>query len=675
MSMRISPQYLAILWVLACVPSVRADTGISEFSTPKAIEQRISAVRAEIANLPADADESIRERLRQLEAATSSHLSGTAFLEAAREQVTQAKQQASAWSGFTEKPPYSILLLDEARESLVSHENLQNIARAQLRVLKAEGESLRDALAAHKQGERRAQELAEQAATPEARATAARQAAADGIAARIAAERIGRNQYGVTTMEAKLEAATTLAELANRQIKTIGKNVVFTAAELETLHQKIDRDRQELADLLMRQNREAVPLNPLLTWKIQLLDVHRAFWDARFTAINSRNPAEIREARATIHALRDEVDEWVKISELRLAGSDAETTATDPAELRDAVFAVRKLRRQIGFAISDLDGTNLRDRGTPLIDKLVSGIHTLWDTELYVVEETDIVDGEKVALYRPITIGKLIRLAVILLVGWWILRFLSRRITARLVHKKRVSKPAADQIRKWTFGIGLCLLILHGLHTVRIPLTAFAFLGGALAIGVGFGTQTLLKNFISGIILLFERPLKVGDVVEVENITGTIKQIGMRASVIHHFDGIDTLVPNSMLLENQLTNWTYSNSIIRHSVTIGVAYGSSAREVTRLLLDVAEHHGLVLKDPAVEVRFDDFGSDALVFTLFFWLDSKKIGRFQLASDLRYMIDKAFTENGIVIAFPQRDIHFDADKPLRIELARRPPSRP
>ena len=669
------PQCLAILAMVAFPHGARADSGLSEFSTPMAIEQRISAVREEIANLPADADESLRERLRQLEAAVGSHLSGTDFLEAAREQVTQAKQQASAWNGFSQPPPYSILLLDEARESLASQENLQNIARAQLRVLKAEAESLSDALTAHKQAERRARELAAQAATPETRATSARQAAADGIAARIAAERIGRNQYGVATMEAKLLAATTLEELASRQIKAIGKNVVFTAAELEALHHKIDRERQELADLLMRQNREAAPLNPLLAWKIQLLDVHRSFWDARFTAINSRDPAEVREARDTIHALRDEVDEWVKISELRLAGSDAETTATDPTELRDAVSAVRKLRRQIGFAITDLDGTSLRDRGTPLINKLTAGLLSLWETELYLVEETDIVDGEKVALYRPITIGKLVRLAIILVVGWWILRFLSRRVTARLMRRQRVSKSAADQIGKWSFDLGLCLLVLYGLHTVRIPLTAFAFLGGALAIGVGFGTQTLLKNFISGIILLFERPLKVGDVVEVENITGTIKQIGMRASVIHHFDGIDTLVPNSLLLENQLTNWTYSNSIIRHSVTLGVAYGSDAREVTRLLLEVAEHHGLVLKDPAVEVRFDDFGPDALVFILFFWLDSKKIGRFQLASDLRYMIDKAFTEAGIVIAFPQRDIHFDADKPLRIELARCRPSKP
>jgi small-conductance mechanosensitive channel len=144
----------------------------------------------------------------------------------------------------------------------------------------------------------------------------------------------------------------------------------------------------------------------------------------------------------------------------------------------------------------------------------------------------------------------------------------------------------------------------------------------------------------------------------------------MRASVIRHFDGIETLVPNSFLLENQLTNWTFSSSVIRHQIVVGVAYGSAPREVSRILLAVASSHGLVKADPAPEVRFDDFGPDSLNFSLLFWLDTRKTGRAQLASDLRYMIDKAFAEAGIVIAFPQRDIHFDGNVPLRVELARK-----
>jgi potassium efflux system protein len=407
----------------------------------------------------------------------------------------------------------------------------------------------------------------------------------------------------------------------------------------------------------------------LHSWRIQFLDFNKTFWEARFTAINAKDPEEIRKAIDAIKQLSERVETWAKISQLRIAGGDPETGELDPAKLRDAVFQLRSMQRRVGFALADLSRWSLSNRGTPLFDKLVTSLHAIWNTELYVVEESDIVNGEKILFHLPVTVAKLARLALILIVGWWLLRLVSRRVRAVVMRRGKIPEATASLAEKWAFGIGLFLLVLYGLHTVRIPLTAFAFIGGALAIGVGFGTQTILKNFISGIIILFERPLKVGDVVEVANITGTIKQIGMRASVIHHFDGIETLVPNSILLENQLTNWTFSSTVIRHSIIVGVAYGSPTREVARLLLGVATGHGLVKKDPAPEVRFDDFGADSLTFTLLFWLDTRKTGRAQLASDLRYMIDKAFAEAGIVIAYPQRDIHFDPDKPLRVEMTR------
>jgi small-conductance mechanosensitive channel len=157
--------------------------------------------------------------------------------------------------------------------------------------------------------------------------------------------------------------------------------------------------------------------------------------------------------------------------------------------------------------------------------------------------------------------------------------------------------------------------------------------------------------------------------VQVEDITGRIQKIGVRASVIRHLDGIDTLVPNSTLLENRVSNWTFGDSTLRGEILVGVAYGSPTREVTRCLLAVAEQHGLVVKPPKPEVRFADFGDNALVFRLLFWFDANKVQREPLASDLRYMIEGAFADAGIVMAFPQRDLHFDNDKPLRIEFSK------
>jgi small-conductance mechanosensitive channel len=645
------------------------------FSSSEAIAERLEAVRRELAVPPGSAEPALRERLDRLEALIEYHRSMRELLATAEDQLAKVKQESTAWSGFPQPPPFSILLLDEVRDSLATARNEQDISRTQIGMLNAELEAARDSLDGHQQAERRLLELAERESDPTAAANARRQARVENIEGRIVAEKIGRGQLALSIMQARIATAAARIELAGRQLKLIGDRTVFTQHELDGLLQQTEREREETARKLMGESRDQQAPDSLLIWKVQFLDLAKAFWNARFTAINSDDPAKAREARETIKSLRERIDNWVKISELRLAGGDPAAADLDPAQLRDILQQVRAMQRRIGFAIDDLDGWSLRKRGAPVLDKIGGTLAAIWDAELYLVEETQIIDGKKIPIYRPITVGKLLRLAIILTIGWFLLRFISRRIRQVVAHRWNIPETTADLAGKWAFALGLFGLVLYGLHTVSIPLTAFAFLGGALAIGVGFGTQTLLKNFISGIILLFERPLKVGDVVEVENITGTIKQIGIRASVIQHFDGIETLVPNSTLLENQLTNWTFSSSVIRHELAVGVAYGSPTREVSKLLLAVADNHGLVLKDPVPEVRFEDFGPDSLVFSLLFWLDSRKTGRRELASDLRFMIDKAFTDAGIVIAFPQRDIHFDAAKPLRIELARQTKSLP
>ena len=213
----------------------------------------------------------------------------------------------------------------------------------------------------------------------------------------------------------------------------------------------------------------------------------------------------------------------------------------------------------------------------------------------------------------------------------------------------------------------LLCLIAFSLVSVKIPLTVFAFAGGALAIGVGFGTQNLLKNFISGIIILFERPFRVGDVLDVVGQRGTVTGIGLRSSVIQRWDGTETLIPNSALLENNLTNWTYSNRTVRFTVTVGVAYGSDTRRVVQLLGEVAERHGLVNKEPKPQMLFMEFGDSALTFELRYWVDVVKHNAAQIASDLRHMIAGAFAENGIAIPFPQRDMRLTADKPIPVQV--------
>lgn len=180
-------------------------------------------------------------------------------------------------------------------------------------------------------------------------------------------------------------------------------------------------------------------------------------------------------------------------------------------------------------------------------------------------------------------------------------------------------------------------------------------LAGTVGIGIGFGLQEIAKNFISGIILLVERPIKVGDHIDLGGLPGKVEAIKARGTVITTFDNISVVVPNSDFITKQVTNWSYNDKTIRCCVNVGVAYGSNVDIVKRSLLEVAQDHNNVLKRPAPSVQFSEFGDNSLVFKLYFWTDDAQ-ARFTLLSDIHYMIDKIFRERNIVISFPQRDIH-------------------
>jgi len=251
--------------------------------------------------------------------------------------------------------------------------------------------------------------------------------------------------------------------------------------------------------------------------------------------------------------------------------------------------------------------------------------------------------------------------------GIWITGLVARVAEPIIIRRLKIEANQASLIRRWFRAFMVVCLIMFSLVSVKIPLTVFAFAGGALAIGLGFGTQTMLKNFVSGLIILFERPFRVGDVLDVAGQRGTVTSVGLRASILQLWDGTETLIPNSTLLEQNLTNWTYSNRKVRFSVTVGVAYGSDSRRVIQRLNDVAERHGLVEKDPKPQVLFTEFGESTLTFELRFWADVAKANAAQVSSDLRQMIAGALAEDGIVIAFPQRDLHLDLARPLQVQV--------
>lgn len=666
---------LAVSVILAASLSVRLvaqDALSGDFSKRPEIEKRLAAVRTETSGLPADADPALRERLQQLEAICEFHLAALDVVAKAQAARDAAAHTLAAWHGLPQPPPYSIMLLDDVRETLASCAAAKRAGEAQLRIFTAEIEGVRDKLDAHQLAERQFMEVATSAGTPDARQSAERSVKTEQVSSRIAAEAVARLNLRLQAQQAELNMIRSQTELATLQIKVLEGKTTFPQKDLDGILQVITRDKAEAVAALVAASHQSQSPNPLLAWKSEFLDLEKEFWDTRFAAFGKKDPAIVKKALATLREHKTRVDDWIEIAQLRLAGGATGAAEIDPVKLRESLQQVGRMQRRIGFAIADLEGGHLQ---TPVLDLVSSRLHALWDTELYLAEEIEVVNGRKISTFRAVTIGKLARLALILTVGWLLLRFISRKFESIVVRKAGISQAAAGLGVKFAFGIGLALLVIYGLNTARIPFTALAFLGGALAIGVGFGTQTLLKNFISGIILIFERPLKVGDAVEIEGVQGTIRSIGMRASIIKQGNGIDTIIPNSTLLENQVTNWTLGDTLLRHSLTVSVDYSSPTREVSQALLAVADEHGLVLKDPAPEVRFEDFGEKSLLFRLLFWFDTRKTSRETLASDLRYMLEKAFTEAGLTISCPQRDIQFDPESPLRIELTNRTPQSP
>jgi small-conductance mechanosensitive channel len=201
------------------------------------------------------------------------------------------------------------------------------------------------------------------------------------------------------------------------------------------------------------------------------------------------------------------------------------------------------------------------------------------------------------------------------------------------------------------FSVGFFLV----LHVLGFDLKSFTILGGALGIGIGFGLQAIVTNFASGLILLFERPIKVGDMIQVNNEFGEIKKMGLRSTVVQTFDNAEIVIPNSDLVTGQVTNWTLEERRVRVKVPVGVAYGTDTTKVLKILMDCANECPMVLSNPPPTALFLNFGDSSLDFELRAWIPEVN-DRLIALSDLNQQINDEFKLAGIEIPFPQRDLH-------------------
>jgi small-conductance mechanosensitive channel len=286
-------------------------------------------------------------------------------------------------------------------------------------------------------------------------------------------------------------------------------------------------------------------------------------------------------------------------------------------------------------------------------------LRTIWDTVLWTYPSG-----------QTVHVGQISLVLLLVVFGYFISRFIGYLLGRRLA-TTTLRPDVVFILKRVAFFTILVLVVISALGLLGIPITAFAFATGAIAIGVGFGAQNIINNFISGWILMAERPIRIGDFIELDGAYGTVEQVGNRSTRIRRTDGVHMLVPNSHLLERTVTNWTLIDLEIRSDVRVGVAYGSPVRKVAELIMQAVKEQPEVKEKPAPSVVFEDFGDNALVFDAYFWCDvgGEKMLR-EIRSEIRFRICDYFAENNIVVAFPQRDVHLDTSKPLEIQILER-----
>jgi small-conductance mechanosensitive channel len=254
------------------------------------------------------------------------------------------------------------------------------------------------------------------------------------------------------------------------------------------------------------------------------------------------------------------------------------------------------------------------------------------------------------------TIDKLVILLISLFLLFWLTAKIRKLLVSRIFPRYGIDPGIGQSIAT----IVRYLLVITGLIIIfqssGIDLSALGILMGALGVGIGFGLQNITNNFISGIIILFERPIKVGDRVEVGEIAGSIVKISARATTILTNDNISVVVPNSDFINSTVINWSLDDRKVRFRFPVGVAYKEDPEKIRKILLEVAAANDGVLSDPPPDVLFDEFGDSSLNFILTVWTQDYSNKPSILKSQLYYAIFEKFRENDVEIPFPQHDLH-------------------
>jgi len=672
-----------------------------------------------------------RLHLRQLLFIYQGQLSRLPNLQAIQKDRIEFENKADNWSGFTEPSAHPFLRADELKESVTTFSKQVEELESWLTSIEQAGTQIVNLAENSIVKMRQADEAVEQAKkSPEQQARLTRQRDLLAVQNQINLARTMGFEIEKQTVQEELLKTRAQLQLARKQFNVASEHAELTQQDIDQVYKNIDVESQDIitvlnkalsdVDLETTPAQQVKPTTGQLSQtqleqlhlaqhnntdvKLQVLNrvlvylqMQRDIWNVRWVYAKvtdrdkaneayekiSRNLGVLVAIREYVYQQRQRILAQVTSQAVKELDPTMTESNTLKDELRkldlDQLVSYSRLLGALDSTISllerckqDLDERFEEKSFTDFLESTLltaRGIAAqIWTFEIFAVQDNIEVDGQIISGKRSVTVDKVVTAFAILIVGYWFAAHLSRIIEGHAVKRLSMDASLARIARRWILFLQVILLVVLSMMVVKIPLTIFAFMGGALAIGAGFGMQNMLKNLISGIMLLFERPFRPGDVVEVGGIRGRVIDIGVRSSQILDGNGIETLIPNSTFIEQNVTNWTLSSKSVRIVVNVGIAYGSPIKEVNRLLLGVAERHGLVLKEPAPVVLLEDFASDSLLFGLYVWVEiNPEISWKSIASDLRFMISKALDEHDIVIAFPQRDIHLASSEPLAVRV--------
>lgn len=666
-----------------------------------------------------------RRDLEQIILGINRHQKILASIPEARKALEVARAADAAWTGFTDKPPYSILMIDELVNQQDSIRGKAASYRSSLELFGRTLTGIQDEARRDEESDRRV--LADAADNPGNDSAAKWKLTANRAKSRSLALRATYLQSNVALLQDQAEAAKIQLSLLDRQISIAKKNPSFSEEDLAKV-KKAAADRkaalrketaairkrlqdanavkirmQATLDALLKATPAGTPLDQtpelaLATVKMEASEtrveslqvvaetlesleqlesyIPDAYQNRRVLMV-SRDQKEREAALRELRTRFDRLNAWDIVAGNELVAIHAdigkqESRATsiageDPRllplhEIRAALWDKQTVKQRVSQSISTqrrllkrwLDEFDQSEIAKPLTEKVSQGaaftrdcLKRIWGFEVFHYDDTVMIGGVPITEKRGVSLGRFIVAFVFFGIAYVILRRINNRLQSVVVRRGHVAEAQAKTLSNWLMIVIGFLLAVATLNFLKIPLTVFAFFGGALAIGLGFGTQTLIKNFICGIIVLFERKIRVGDIVDIGSGPGTITEINTRSSVLRGGDGKETLVPNSLFLENRVTNLTLSNRRVRRMLSVRAAPASSPQQVADILKECVERHGLILKEPTPIVTFEDLAETANLFAIYYWTEfNEKTNADVVASDLRFMIEKRFSETGI-----------------------------